>query len=87
MHCHLGTIPRKPDDPDDPLSIMWWDPTRDDLKSLDSSLVDGLGELSSPKFLSLQAMVRNLESRLDDGASESDARRMYLSRFVEDNIF
>lgn len=66
VHCHLGTIPRKPDDPDDPLSIMWWDPTRDDFKSLDGSLVDGLGELSSPKFLSLQAMVRNLESRLDD---------------------
>lgn len=66
VHCHLGAIPRKPDDPDDPLSIMWWDPTRDDFKSLDGSLVDGLGELSSPKFLSLQAMVRNLESRLDD---------------------
>jgi hypothetical protein len=26
LYCHLGAIPRKPDDPNDSLSIMWWDP-------------------------------------------------------------
>ena len=66
VHCHLGAIPRKPDDPNDPLSIMWWDPIHNDFKSFGSSLVDGLGKLLRSKFLSLQAMMMNLESRLDD---------------------
>jgi hypothetical protein len=46
VYCHLGSVPRKPDDPNDCLSIMWWDPTRDDFKSFGGSLVDKLGELS-----------------------------------------
>jgi hypothetical protein len=28
-YCHLGAILRMPNDPNDILSIMWWDPTRD----------------------------------------------------------
>src|SRR5271168_1743680 len=39
-YCHLGAIPRKPDDPNDSLSIMWWDPTSDDFESFGSSLVN-----------------------------------------------
>ena len=27
QYPHLGAIPRKPNDPKDTLSIMWWDPT------------------------------------------------------------
>jgi hypothetical protein len=30
MYCHLGAIPRKPDNPNDRLSTLWWDPTLDD---------------------------------------------------------
>ena len=48
-YCHLGAIPRKPNDPNDILSIMWWDPTRDDFKSFGGSLFDGLGELSETR--------------------------------------
>ena len=66
MYCHLGTIPRKPNDPNDCLSIMWWDPTRDDFKSFDGSLVDGLGELSGLKLLSFQKMMTSLEDRVED---------------------
>ena len=66
VHCHLGAILRKPDDPNDPLLIMWWDPIHNNFKSFGSSLVDGLGKLLRLKFLSLQAMMMNLECRLDD---------------------
>jgi hypothetical protein len=66
MYCHLGAIPRKPDDPNDCLSIMWWDPTRDDFISFDGGLVDGLGELSGSKLLSLQSMMSSIEDRLKD---------------------
>jgi hypothetical protein len=65
-HCHLGSIPRKPDDPNDCLSIMWWDPTGDDFNSFGGSLFDGLGELSGSKLLSLQKMVSSMESRIED---------------------
>jgi hypothetical protein len=66
MYCHLGAIPRKPDDSNDPLSIMWWDPTRDDFKSFGGSLVDGLGELSGSKLLSLRTMMSSMEDRIED---------------------
>jgi hypothetical protein len=66
FHCHLGSIPRKPDDPDDPLSIMWWDPTTDDFKFSGGSLVDGLGELSGSKLLSLQKMKSSMEDKIED---------------------
>jgi hypothetical protein len=39
MFCHLGAIPRKPDDPNDDLSIMWWDPTPDDFQFFGSSTI------------------------------------------------
>jgi hypothetical protein len=53
MFCHLGTIPRKPDNPNDDLLIMWWDPTPDDFQFFSGSLIDGLGQLSGSKLLSL----------------------------------
>jgi hypothetical protein len=64
--CHLGAIPRKPDDPNDDLSIMWWDPTRDDFISFGGTLVDGLGELSGSKLLCLRKMKSSMDSRVED---------------------
>jgi hypothetical protein len=66
LYCHLGAIPRRPDDPTDPLSIMWWDPTLDDFKFFGGSLVDGLGELSGSKLLSLRTMMSSMEDRIED---------------------
>jgi hypothetical protein len=66
FHCHLGAIPRKPDDPNDHLSIMWWDPTADDFEFSGGSLVDGLGQLSGSKLLSLQKMKSGMEGRIED---------------------
>jgi hypothetical protein len=66
QYPHLSAIPRKPEDPNDPLSIMWWDPTRDDFESLDGSLVDGLGELSRSKSLVFETMMKELESRIEE---------------------
>ena len=65
-YCHLGAIPRKPDDPNDPLSIMWLEPTGDDFESSGGGFIDGLGELSASKVLSFQKMMHSLESRIED---------------------
>lgn len=64
--CHLGAIPRKPDDPNDCLSVMWWEPTIDDFESSGGSLVDGLGQLSGSKFVPLRRMISSLEERIED---------------------
>lgn len=66
MYCHLGAIPRKPDDPDDSLSIMWWDPTPDDFEFFGGSLVNGLGELSGSKLISLRKLMSSMEERVED---------------------
>ena len=63
---HLGAIPRKPEDPLDPLSIMWWDPTSDDFESFGASIMDCLSELLKSKISSLDAVKRDLESRIED---------------------
>ena len=45
---------------------MWWNPTRDDFKCFDSGIVDGLGNLSRTKLLSLQAIMTSLEDRIKE---------------------
>ena len=62
--CHLGAIPRKPNDANNPLSIMWWNPTHDDFKSFGGSLVDGLGQLSGSRLFLLQTIMSNMEDRI-----------------------
>ena len=63
---HLGSIPRKPVDVNDPLSIMWWDPTHDDFETFDGSIVDGLGELLKLKLLLFEALMKGLEDRVEE---------------------
>ena len=89
LHCHLGAIPRKPDDPNDPLSIMWWDPTPDDFKFFGASLVDGLGELSESRVSSLRKMMSSLESRIEDhrqGSPKPNRLLLVLVRAMQDSF-
>jgi hypothetical protein len=82
---HLGAIPRKPVDPLDPLSIMWWDPTSDDFDFFGASIVDGLGELSKSKIYSLEAAMKDLESRIEDykqTCTDSRPPNVYLLSMV-----
>lgn len=37
---HLGAIPMRPEDPEDPLSIMWWNPTLDDFELSTAGILD-----------------------------------------------
>jgi hypothetical protein len=66
MYCHLGAIPRKPENPNDPLSVMWWEPTIDDFKFFGGSVVDGLGELSGSKLSPLRDLLSSIEGRIED---------------------
>ena len=59
-------MPSKPDDPNDPLTLMWWDLTLADFKTFDAGVVDGLGEMKRSKFLLLWGLMMNLESRIND---------------------
>jgi len=84
---HLAAVPRKPDNRNDPLSIMWWDPTRDDFRSLDSSLADGLGDLSRSKFFTLEAMMKSLEGRIEEHKKTSmppNSLLLLLARVMHD---
>ena len=83
---HLGAIPRKPDDPMNPLSIMWWDPTSDDFETFGAGIVDGLGELSRSKISTLEAMMKGLESRIEDyelPRKDSSPPNTYLRSMVK----
>ena len=89
MHCHLGAIPRKPDDPNDPLSIMWWDPTPDDFKFFGGSLVDGLGELSGSRLLSLRELMSSMEEKIEDhkrAFSNTNKLLLMLARAMQDSF-
>ena len=83
---HLGAIPRKPGEVNHPLSIMWWDPTRDDFETFDGSIVDGLGELSKLKLQSFEAVMKGLEERVEEykkGCNLSDLPNKYLLSMVK----
>lgn len=80
---HLGAIPKKPDDCNNPLSIMWWDPTRKEFNSYDSGLVDGIGELLKSKFLEFETMRKNLEDRVEDYKKTTAKPNYYLLMMVK----
>ena len=63
---YLSAIPRKPDSEDDPLSIMWWNPTQSDFISTSNNLVNGLGSLAPGKFEKLCHCKNELMRRIDD---------------------
>ena len=64
--CHLGAIPSKPMDPDNPLSIMWWNPTCGDFISTEFGVLDGLGKLRSARYAQFQTMKREMVDRVDN---------------------
>ena len=63
-YSHLGCIPCKPMDLEDPLTIMWWDPTHGDFLSLTEGIVDGIGQLRSARYSKLEEMKQELDSRI-----------------------
>jgi hypothetical protein len=62
--CHLGAIPSKPMDLNDPLSIMWWNPTHGDFISSEFGVLDGFGKLSSARYERFQAMKGEMVDRV-----------------------
>ena len=84
----MGSIPRKPNDPNDCLSIMWWDPTPDNFNSFGGSLVDGLGELSGSKLLSLKEMTSSIVDRAKNYKQTSHPNRFFLMqvRAIQDSF-
>ena len=83
QYCHLGAILRKPNDSDDPLLIMWWNPTRNNFKSFDGGLVDKLGELLRENFLSFQTMITSLENSFEDYKKTTPKSNQLLSSLVK----
>jgi hypothetical protein len=62
---HLGAIPRRPEDPKDPLSIMWWNPTRADFFPLENGVLDGMGQLSTSKCWAFEDMSKGLKEKVE----------------------
>jgi hypothetical protein len=63
-YSHLGAIPSKPMDLLDPLSIMWWIPTRRDFISSSGGAMDGIGCLSSARYSNFEEMRKELGKRI-----------------------
>ncbi|KAF9049062.1 hypothetical protein BJ165DRAFT_1343930, partial [Panaeolus papilionaceus] len=46
QHPHLGAIPRRPQDANNPLSVMWYDPVTADFRPVNNGgIMDDLGKL------------------------------------------
>ena len=67
---------------------MWWDPTPDDFNSFGGSLVDGLGELSGSKLLSLKEMMSSIVDRAENYKQTSHPNRFFLMqvRAIQDSF-
>jgi hypothetical protein len=63
-YSHLGAIPSKPMDPQDPLVLMWWNPTRGDFLSLSGSAVSGIGQLRMVRSSQLEEMEKELDAKI-----------------------
>ena len=61
---YLGAIPSKQMREGDPLSIMWWNPTRGDFLSLSGGVMDGIGKLRRARYDCLVDMRKQLEERI-----------------------
>ena len=85
---HLGAIPRQPDDPNDPLSIMWWNPTRADFFPLENGVLDGLGRLSTSKYWTFQEMSKGLKEKFEKYRQKSTPNSLLsiLVRLMDDAL-
>jgi hypothetical protein len=66
QYPHLGAIPRRPEDPNHPLSIMWWNPTRDDFRPLENDVMEGLGQLSLSNLWKFEEMMKETEVKITE---------------------
>ena len=64
QYPHLGAIPRRPEDPNHPLSIMWWNPTQDDFKPLENDFMEGLGQLSLLNLWAFEKRMKETEDKV-----------------------
>jgi hypothetical protein len=53
-------------DPADPLSIMWWNPTRGDFVSSEGGVLDGLGKLSRARYTQFQSIRWKIVDRVNE---------------------
>ena len=85
---HLGAIPRQPEDPKDPLSIMWWNPSRADFFPLENGVLDGMGQLSTSKYWGFQEMSKDLKERVEKYKKMSTPNSFLslLVRLMDDSL-
>jgi hypothetical protein len=85
---HLGAIPRRPEDPKDPLSIMWWNPTRADFFPLEDGVMDGMGQLSTSRYWEFQDMWKELKERVEKYVKKSTPNSLLslLVRAMDDAL-
>lgn len=84
---HLGTIPRQPDNPKDPLAIMWWNLTWKKIFPLENGVLDGMGQMSTLKYWTFQEMLKDLKERVEKyGKLKSNSLLSLLVRLIDDAL-
>ena len=64
QYPHLAAIPKGPGDHNHPLSIMWWNPTRDEFQPLENDFMEGVGQLSLLNLWRLEEKLKEIEDKI-----------------------
>jgi hypothetical protein len=84
---HLGAIPRQPEDRRNPLSIMWWNPSRADFFPVENCVLDGIGHLSTSRYWTFQDMSKGLKERVESYRKKSPNPMVpLLARAMDDAL-
>ncbi len=76
---YLGAIPSKPMDDNDPLSIMWWNPTRGDFLSWTGGVIDGIGKLRRARYDHFLNMTKHLDERIRLYCANNERRSSFYN--------
>lgn len=82
QYPHLGAIPRRPENHNHPLSIMWWNPTREDFRPLENDFMQGLGQLSFSVLLRFEEKMEEIEGRTTEYRKTTSRPNPFLSLLV-----
>ena len=75
---HLAAVPKKPEDPVDPLSIMWWTPTVENFELAIGDREAGLGLITTSKRDQMNQLVDPLVIRIDNYREAAERPNTFL---------
>jgi hypothetical protein len=85
-YSHLGAVPKKTEDPADPLAIMWWTPAVDDFELMIGNRETGLGLITASKRNQIDHLIDSLIIRVDsyrEAAERPNAFMLLVAKILK----